>query len=227
MKKKLLGIVGGTVLLIVVALSRIGPDVAPITSKGAKSTPTPTTMENPSSPSVQDLETLMPAVEMAGEAQSALASTDHPFDLSGYHSAIREENYREAVDKWYRENLAKAEENNLYRFRDFLKDPVTRFRIKKALDTKTYERDIFLPALESGEKIDLDATLLPVIAGLSKPEQKTIHANFKKLLDKRNSLLQKAAKYYAEEDGSPSIKEKHMDLARRAFEIRMREMKTK
>jgi len=223
-KKKLTGIIFGAALLIVVAVSRIGPDVTPVVSKGAKSPPVSSAIENPSSLSVKDLESLVLPLEMALDAQAAINTGESLFDLPGLVKAMKEENHREAIEKWYQESLKKAEENNNYRSRDFLKSPVTKVRIQVALDLVTYSKELFVPAYESGAEIDLDSTLLPIINSLSDTDIAATYKYYQDALDIRKSTLHKAAKYYADEDGSPSIEKKHMERAKQAFKNAMAEM---
>lgn len=222
LKKNLIMLAGGVVLIVAVFFARIGQDVAlvvpKITSPLRKTVPAKTDISALLIDGAK--QSILPA-QIAKDMAVVIESGNPIVDLSGFYAAIRQNNHREAVDRWYQGALQQANETNNTRARNFLTSTTTRIRIRVALDVADFGENAFLPLYESGAEIDLEKSLRPMIRILPDPEEEILYKEFQEALEARHQILLKAAKYYADEDGSPSITEAHMMRARQAFAVEL------
>jgi len=222
LKKNLIKLAGGIVLIVAVFFAKTGQDVAlvvpKITSPPRKTVPAETDIPHLLKEGAK--QSILPA-EIAKDAAVVIEAGNSIVDLSGFHAALLQDNHREAVDRWYQRALQQANETNNTRARDFLTDSTTRIRFRVVLDMTDFSKNVFHPLYESAAEIDLEKSLRPIIRVLQDREEEEIYKMFQDALEVRHQMLLKAAKYYADEDGSSSITEAHMTRARQAFAVAM------
>jgi len=227
LKKNLIGLAGGIALIVVVFFTKTGQDVAPVVPKIPSPPPQTVPAETDiSSLLIEGAEQAFLLAERANDTVEAIEAGNTIVDLSGFHAALRQDNHREAVDRWYQRVLQRAIATNNRRARDFLTADTTNFRIRVVLDMTDFGKNIFIPLYESGAEIDLEKSLRPIINGLTDHEQEETFKTFKEALEVRHQTLLKVARVIADEDGSPSITEEHMMRARQATAIEISRRKS-